>query len=1775
MESLIAKRIPVRGTFTKRYNNLMSGIKDEKSTRKDIEIKISSFERIASDLASLDDEIYELLLAAKPDDLAEEFEKIEEYKEKIDIARVEAKIFMEKFSAFPEKALSVVAEKTKLKLPKIELVKFSGEIKDWLSFWSQFSRIHDDEFMSDEDKFQYLIQCMVSGSRAKEIVDSYPPSADNYTKVIESLKTRFGRDELLVEYYVRELLTLVVKNAINTKTKMSVMQLYDKLESYLRSLESIGVTKEKYAAMLFPLVESSIPEDLLRVWLRNPVLSKGDSYGDKLSQLLSFLRAEVEGEERISLAKTGFKQNDSSQRKKDKEFEISSPVATANDLFTSNRKKEVSHSCLFCLKGHETKECFQAQNMSFEEKREKIKHKKACFACLQIGHTSKTCRTYVKCLICGRKHWAVMCPTLTTLRKEKETRKVEKEEEVQSTSMSSNSCSGEVFLQTLLVKLENNGKNRTVRAVFDTGAQQTYILESTAREMGYKPVGTADLTHILFGGTTTEKKSHNCYKIKVSDMSKNFSCTLQVLDHGAICGKLPRLNRGPWEKELKQKNIWISDYGEGQPEIELLIGSDVCGTLFTGNLEKLDCGLVAIETRLGWMIMGKVSDRVNCELANLTITSLFCQTSKISNLWELDILGIRDPVEKKSREEQEFAALHHFKNTVSKNKDGRYEVHLPWLESKEFLKENRNAAEKRCLSMSIKLQEDGKYANYGEVFKDWEESGIIEVVPENELENPSYYLPHRGIFKENSTTRVRPVFDASSHERGSPSLNDCLEKGPNLLEEIHPLMMRFRKDNIGVVSDIKKAFLQISVTKEDCDFLRFLWWENFEERKFKVFRHKRVVFGLTCSPFLLTAVLNSVLEDSPPTMKETANLLKKSFYVDNCLTSVANKEELEKFILESRRLLEGACFDLRGWEHTALQEVSILEEPTHVLGILWDKVEDTLFCDLGTLQEVKSAVTRRNVLSTAQKIFDPLGVLCPVTLTPKLIVQHTWKLKIGWDREIPERDQRDFENWKKYLPLLSDVKIPRNLGICNPNARIDLHVFCDASQVAYSAVAFFRKTLDENITVHFVQAKSRLAPLHKMTIPRLELLACCIGARLAFNITVAMELKDISITYWSDSSTALCWIKRDDNWGVFVNNRVKEIRQLSSKDSWKHVSGEYNPADLPSRGCSVRAFMKSRWWEGPSWLKLREEMWPVTNFQADEVEISKEKQKGITSTLVCSEEFWPHSDISVQTENISQESKKMVVAINIKKEPPWYCRRFSSYLKTVRTIAWMKRFVNNAKKPASTRNTSELTVMEIEKAEIILLRLIQRDAFGTIKTEALKCLHPTLDEDGLIHTATRLVHRQDTDSFKNPIVLPSKHPVVKLLILAEHRAMSHAGVQTLMTRLREKYWILQCRRTVRQALRDCKNCRRFDSSRIEVVPAPLPENRVKDASVFQIIGVDLGGPMYLRTGEKAWFVLFTCAVIRAVHIELVLSLSTDSFLLAFRRFVARRGRPLFVYSDNGPNLVGASNALQGINWEKIKEVSLAQRIQWIFIPPTAAWWGGWWERLVGMIKNILRRVLGKARLRHDELVTVMCEAENIVNLRPLTYLSEDVEDLQPLTPSLFLHGTRDSSVPDMEDLDSTSINKRYQYRQKLKENLRQRFRTEYLGQLRSYSWKRCSTPLQIGQIVLVGNDKSKRLSWPLAKVLELYPGRDKNVRVARLKTAQGEILRPLQRLYPMEMNSDSLDSVQKKSEPTHSEHHDGSLKEAPIKAVESAQSQTRLRRHTKVPSRFQDFELNY
>ncbi|XP_054279009.1 uncharacterized protein LOC128997397 [Macrosteles quadrilineatus] len=1238
-----------RTAFTRIYNGINEELCKDEQDIHSIQGKLSSLEGKIEELKTLDREILDFLLdsGADEEELNEEVRLADEYVEKfnqISLA-VQSRLIRAR-STSPNSNGSVMSKstavRTKLRLPTIEFTKFSGDLKDWLPFWAQFKRIDDDENIDDIDKYHYLVQATLANSRARQLVESYPATAENYSKALQSLKSRFGRDDLLIEVYIRELLKLVLSN-LNSKVEVSCI--YDKLETQLRALETLGVTTDKCSAMLYPLIESCLPEELLRAWQRHSSYEVDAELKDRLDGLMKFLQKEVANEERITLAASGFENSKRPNlqpkvskstvfRPKTSYARHTEMMPTAAGLVNptmSDNLNTKDAKCLFCGSNHLAENCKDSK-LTVDEKVKIVGKNGCCFTCLKYGHRSAQCKVRVKCPICGKRHTAVMCRASAA-------EGSSLSEQPGKESSLANNVHTEVFLQTFLVKIRNQNRERTARALIDTGSQRSYILKNTAKEFGYDIVRKEKLAHALFGGTSTETIEHACYKVRLSDLNNSYACNFDVLDQDIICNDVTTVKPGPWFTELGKLGINVTD---GDGPIEVLIGADVAGKLYTEKRYMLSNGLVAMHTLLGWTLMGRTTVEGNDRSSSMAVTSLLSpiDNKSISDLWSLDVLGIKDPVEAKSESSVKSRTMEHFVESVSVENDGRYQVKLPWVDDHPPLPTNLKVAQKRLSNLTNKLNSSGYLSSYKQVLSDWEELGIIEKVNDADLEI-GHYLPHRHVIKENSlTTKLRPVFDASAKEKNQPSLNDCLEKGDNLIELIPSILNRFRLHRYGVVADIEKAFLQIGVHRDDRDFLRFLWIN--EDGQLVVYRHARVVFGVTCSPFMLSAVIKLHLEKTLDLIdsgslnysRKVVETLSRSFYVDNCMASFDDFSDLNQFVDQATSVMKDARFCLRSWEYTEIQSFKNDSTLTPILGLNWNKNTDTIELDFENFAfKEPEIVTKRSILSFAHKLFDPIGITCPATLLPKILLQKTWESKIGWDDKVSEEIKLLFLDWAKQLEIFSNLKIPRYFGNeIEGNISWTVHCFCDASQDAYAATVFLRGESNGLVTVQLVQAKSRVAPVKKMTIPRLELLAATIGARLTDNVLKSLGFENVKTFYWTDSTTVLSWIRREDYWGVFVWNRVKEIRSLSNIESWNHVPGHMNPADLPSRGCSPKQLVESKWWEGPQWLRNSSNLWPNQNFSddCDEKEVNSELRK-IKSTTKIMMNSKPEPDYTYNT----------------------------------------------------------------------------------------------------------------------------------------------------------------------------------------------------------------------------------------------------------------------------------------------------------------------------------------------------------------------------------------------------------------------------------------------------------------------------------------------------------------------------------------------------------------
>ena len=479
--------------------------------------------------------------------------------------------------------------------------------------------------------------------------------------------------------------------------------------------------------------------------------------------------------------------------------------------------------------------------------------------------------------------------------------------------------------------------------------------------------------------------------------------------------------------------------------------------------------------------------------------------------------------------------------------------------------------------------------------------------------------------------------------------------------------------------------------------------------------------------------------------------------------------------------------------------------------------------------------------------------------------------------------------------------------------------------------------------------------------------------------------------------------------------------------------------------------------------------------------------------------------------------------------------RFSSFSHLKRVTAWVFRFIAGCQEKQEN-GASFLTVEELASAELYWISLVQVDHFSKeiqkLKSDevvvSMRSLRPFLDGHGILRVGGRLRNSKMAFSQIHPVVLHRKHPVTKMIVHAEHLRLLHAG-HTLMSSLHQRFHIIGCRHLVRSVTCNCVVCRR-DSAR----PQPqlfgqLPTERITPGLVFENVGVDYAGPLQIKYGHvrkpvivKAYVCVFVSLSVKAVHLEAVTDLTTDAFIAALRRFIARRGKPSMIWSDHGTNFVGANREIQDlIKFLKqqrtaavVSQFCSAQGIAWKFIPERAPHFGGLWEAAVKSMKRHLRRVMSEVKLTFEELTTLLTQIEACLNSRPLAPLPSEGDSLEPLTPGHFLIGRSLEALPDPPaSFHPLSLLRRWHLCQSLLRHFWKRWSGEYLASLNQITkWQLPSKNISVGDIVILREDGLTPTKWQLARVIHVNAGRDSMVCVATIKTQDGTYKRPITKL---------------------------------------------------------------
>ncbi|KAL3087919.1 hypothetical protein niasHT_029843 [Heterodera trifolii] len=853
----------------------------------------------------------------------------------------------------------------------------------------------------------------------------------------------------------------------------------------------------------------------------------------------------------------------------------------------------------------------------------------------------------------------------------------------------------------------------------------------------------------------------------------------------------------------------------------------------------------------------------------------------------------------------------------------------------------------------------------------WKLKGAKE---RDELNGVLHYLPHHFVERQDKQfTKIRVVFYASSKLRKEfPSLNECLNKGPNLYNDLAGILLRARLKPVLVTCDVEKAFLQISIHPDDRDALRFLWYEKPEDENSPIveYRFSRVTFGVICSPAHLSIILKHHFAKY---QQQQIRLMEKDTYVDNIVLGIDQDKTIGQTYRLLKTVFQDAGMNVREFVSNDWSEIEKLpeadrgkKEETKLLGVGWNLEFDKLTVKLAQFPK-EGKITRRTILSQIAKSFDPLGIVSPIILKGKLLrqsVEQNGKLK--WDTIV---DQKLASPWMKLMKSwdAKTLSFSRRYFDATEVHNYELHGFSDASEMGLGCAIYLRASTNEGAQTQLAFAKSLVVPTQlskaSRTIPSLELHAAkiCCNNLIFVKRELEKEIKIDSVHLWTDSTDVIDFLNSSKLKDRFIRNRTKFIQDKLIPVS--HVDGKFNPADYASRGCLPEELMENEcWFFGPNWLCKDKSKWPKSIKEYDPMTPNENKPQDpfIEMSLVTKTSATEQIESLLNYEQFSQFRR---------------CRNTLAYvLRAVQKLkASVNTNINSAVKPKtevklSIKQMTPLTVDEIERAETHLWKEAQKSYPPSNET----ILNLNLFQKDGIWRAKGRMQNSGMDQFAiHPIYLNKNCPIVDLFIMDIHRERKHTGMENMVASLRSKFWIPSVRSKVNSVLRinpntRCWICARFHAKAYEYPEAPpLPSYRVSGNSIWETIGLDYFGPMTVKSSDgqgkhKVWGAIFVCALTRMIHLELVTDMTAKRFLLAFTRFVRRWKIPQRVVSDNGTNFVLGNKALTEIvqqsikekeNWlrilqdEEVQNFSNQQKIEWIFISPFAPWRGGQYEQM--------------------------------------------------------------------------------------------------------------------------------------------------------------------------------------------------------------------------------------
>ncbi|XP_055711438.1 uncharacterized protein LOC129806693 [Phlebotomus papatasi] len=1609
------------------------------------------------------------------------------------------------------------------KLPQLTLPTFDGRYTEWLNFRDAFqSTIHENDDLKDNQKMQYLKRAL-TGEAAEEI-GNVQICDRNYEPTWARLVKRYQKKTHLVNALIEEFLAQSRKKVENVLDLQAANRKYKQIFDSLNSLGEDCMTLDIW---LIYLMKLNMNENFRTKWEEGRTAEKMAT----LEEFFDFMTQQTDVMERAAM-------------------DVSKPPSSEAKGSSKSSKTGIKthhtevQQCFKCRVGHPLFMCDDFKALTVDDRRNLVAKSMLCFNCLRNTHSSKKCLSKARCHKCGKRHHSLLhLPQFVGANPQTQIQGTEKSSvpaltqpvappisqvnATQQTPLPQPGPSGSsgvithhssvhhrALLPTALVNIKDvYGDYQQCRVLIDGGGECTMISEDCAQRLSLPrrhariPVTGAAEVAIGFTRGLVQLEISSIYNPdeKIQAEAYVMQKVTSLLPPAALTEK-----KWPHIDSLRLADPQFKTPGK----VDVILGAEYALAITLPQILKGSEGEpIAQLTIFGWIVGGKMSGEVK------SFTSLHTQydlNETLKRFWEVETIMPKQP----HLTEEEQLCETHFAETHTRDKSGRYVVKLPFKPSHEDLGDSTTTAMARLQAMERRFtRKPVLQQGYKQFMDEYLALDHMELVQPDELEKPNnmkYVLPHQAVIRPTSeTTKLRVVFDASAATRpNKPSLNEVLAVGPPLQDDLLVLLQRFRTHQVALSADVEKMYRQVLVSEADRDFQR-VFWRQAPTEKVQTYRLKTVTYGTSCAPYLAKKVLQQIAHDYRSEFPEASQAILSSFYMDDLLCGAATVEEGKKLRREIQEVLNRGHFSLRKWSSNSEEileeipsdmiaitpdEIRTQSKSISALGLKWNPGNDTFSLMIDTPPLV---TTKREFSSAVAKTFDPLGFVTPVTVTFKILFQLLWVPGINWESELPPDVQDHYQKVQSQFKCLQEAEIPRIIPA--KEGVIELHGFSDASEKAFSAVVY-AKGIDEKgqAIVNLVMAKSRVAPLSPITIPRMELNGCVLLAQIMEKLKDALSNRKIEVHAWTDSMICLQWLKDDPRkWNRYIGARTSFIMEIIPPDRWRHVSSGDNPADCASRGLLPEELMQHHlWWHGPDWLQKDETHWPATKVikKANPDEAKPTKMQLFTS----------------------QNTEEFLFGL---------LENHSDYLRTVRVFALTLRFIKNTQVTEDKREKGFVTVKEQNNAADRIFAYIQQQYFPEEykclksgkplpKSSKLRHLVPYLDDSGVMRVLGRLRHAQVPERTRHPIILPSQHPLVRSLVTFTHKTHLHSGAQLTQGILRSKYWIVGMRNLVKDVIRKCVICVKVKPRTESPLMGDLPAVRVQQCRAFYNSGCDFAGPFRIRASylrksvvTKGYICVFVCMVTKAIHLEVVSDLSTEKFVAALRRFTARRGHCQTLYCDNATNFVGAAGAtredrLKGIrdHQNKVTKFMSSYGTQFHFIPAYSPTFGGLWERGVGNVKTHLKRVLGDSILTFEEFATVLTQIEACVNSRPLCGMSLDIEDQEPLTPAHFLVGhalTLEATEKDFTEANPNRLT-RWKLLQRFVQHFWKRWNQEYITSLQQRpKWCTSTRNLEIGDLVLLRENTMKPAAWKMGRVTATHPGKDLAVRVVTIRTKDG------------------------------------------------------------------------